>query len=122
MRVLLAFCACSLEISDKLLNELVNASAQRLNRSGIGGRSEGRAGPRDRWSGVLGLGRGFREKRKARPSRDWLREVVGAALDDKKRGDEASTIELASAIQSGNTRGWLHPTKRYQCFFAGQPS
>ena len=27
-------------------------------------RSEGRAGSRDRWSGVLGLGRGFREKRK----------------------------------------------------------
>ena len=27
----------------------------------------------------MGLGRGFREKRKARPSRDWLREFVGAA-------------------------------------------
>ena len=61
---------------DKLLNELVNASAQRVNRSGVGGRSERRAGPRERWSSTLGLGTRNRESRSRQ--RDWLREIIGS--------------------------------------------
>ena len=63
---------------DKLLNELVNASAQRVHRSGVGGRSERRAGPRDRWSAVLGLGSRRSEKRRHQPT-DWLLEFAGVS-------------------------------------------
>jgi hypothetical protein len=105
---------------DKLLNELVNASAQRVNRSGVGGRSERRAGPRDRWSSTLGLGTRNRESRKARPSRDWLREFVGAAstgFDGDFAGDHeddsGSDDELTTGVHGSyfaNRDGWSSET------------
>ena len=54
----------------------------------------------------MGLGRGFREKRKARPSRDWLREFVGAAstgFDGDFAGDHdddsGSDDELTTGVR-----------------------
>ena len=81
---------------DKLLNELVNASAQRVRRSGVGGRSERRGGTRDRWSAVLGLGSQAREKRRRQPT-DWLLEFAGASSAGAGEIDAFGVFEDASS-------------------------